>query len=161
MNLADTPFVRNLTRCGDPLGEADVVAFERELGVRLPAEYRDFLLLRNGGRFEPFLAFPLPTEEYSDYFGLWNVYGLLRASTDPTTDLRVTLEVHEGRIPRHTLPIADDGDNELLLDLGVERNGALFLWIRDDEMVKDVEDNRIPAAGSFLEMASRCFVLEG
>ncbi|HYE17042.1 MAG TPA: SMI1/KNR4 family protein [Tepidisphaeraceae bacterium] len=151
--IENTTFFQSLRDAGAPLQEADVAAFERELGVPLPADYRAFLLLRNGGRFNPHVEYPLPTEEYSDHMGLFHVYGLLRPP-GANTDLRHQLEVHDGRIPRGTLPIGDDGDNLLLIGLEGERRGKLYLWVRDDEMFKDAEDNRIPVADSFAEMAA-------
>ena len=151
--IENTTFFQTLRDPGVPLQESDVAAFEREIDSTLPTDYREFLLRRNGGRFDRPVLFPLPTEEYSDRTGLFNVYGLLRPANANHNDLRHNLEVHSGRIPRGTLPIADDGDNLLLLDLEGDRRGKLYLWIRDDEMMKDVEDNRIPAAASFTEMA--------
>src|SRR5262245_64988439 len=38
-----------LSNCGPPIGESDVAAFERRIGVALPADYRRFLLEVNGG----------------------------------------------------------------------------------------------------------------
>ena len=151
--IEKTTFYESLRDPGVPLEESDVVAFEQELGSPLPADYREFLLRRNGGRFDPPVSFPLPTEDYSDHMVLFNVYGLLRPPDENFDDLRQKLEVHSGRIPRGTLPIGDDGDNLLLLDLEGDRRGKLYLWIRDDEMFKQPEDNRIPAASSFTEMA--------
>ena len=151
--IENTTFFQTLRDPGVPLRESDVAAFERELGATLPADYRQFLLLRNGGHFDPPVSFPLPTEEYSDELVLFNVYGLLRPPDANFNDLRENLRVHSGRIPRDTLPIADDGDNLLLLELEGDRRGKLNLWKRDDEMFKDTEDNRIPAAASFTEMA--------
>jgi hypothetical protein len=152
--IEQTVLFRSLRGPGALLQESDVAAFERELGSSLPADYREFLLRRNGGRFDPPVSFPLPTQEYSDELVLFNVYGLLEPPDANDNDLRQVLEVHSGRIPRGTLPIADDGDNLLLLDLEGDRRGKLYLWIRDDEMAKGPEENRIPAASSFAEMAS-------
>jgi len=152
--IEETVFFQNLRDSGIALQESDVAAFERELGSPLPADYRVFLLRRNGGRFDRPVLFQLPTDEYSDRMGLFNVYGLLRPPGGNHNDLRHNLEVHRGRIPRGTLPIADDGDNLLLLGLEGDRRGKLYLWIRDDEMMKDVEENQILAADSFAEMAS-------
>jgi hypothetical protein len=158
MKLEDTLFVTKLHDSGIQLTEADVAAFEQELAARLPSEYREFLLLRNGGAFYEPLVWPLVKNEYSEEFGLTVVFRLLELPDDNTNDLRANLQTHQGRIPHNTLPIGDDGDNLLLIDLRPEAEGALYLWIRDNELIKDVEENRIPAATSFLDMASRCRV---
>ena len=38
-----------LSNCGPPVNEADILAFERRVGVALPVDYRQFLLEVNGG----------------------------------------------------------------------------------------------------------------
>jgi len=35
---------------GDPADAQEIDVFEREVGAKLPADYREFLLTRNGGR---------------------------------------------------------------------------------------------------------------
>ena len=52
--------MRNITiyESYPPLKEDDIVAAERQLGISLPADYRNFLLKHNGGYPEPD-AFPI------------------------------------------------------------------------------------------------------
>lgn len=60
--------------------------FEASLALhRLPADYRDFLLQWNGGRFDPSLkiVFPLQDQEGEDDFG--RVFHFLACSTQHTT----------------------------------------------------------------------------
>lgn len=48
-------YLRNLVVNPNPFGAADedtISSFEASIGARLPAEYRKFLLLYNGGRFK-------------------------------------------------------------------------------------------------------------
>jgi cell wall assembly regulator SMI1 len=42
-----------ITEQGPPVKEVEIVAFEQELGARLPSDYRKFLLEHNGGRPKP------------------------------------------------------------------------------------------------------------
>lgn len=42
-----------VTESREPVGEEEVAAVERELGVQLPTEYRDFLMAHNGGCISP------------------------------------------------------------------------------------------------------------
>jgi hypothetical protein len=158
MDLAETLFVKKLHDGGVPLANADLVAFEQELGAALPADYRQFLLLKNGGHFYEPVVCPLPTREYSDALGLSIVFRLLEPTDENTNDLRNVRDIHRGRLPRNTLAIADDGDNLLLIELDPEKGGALSLWVRDDEMIRAVEDNRIAVAPSFTDLALRCQV---
>jgi len=160
MNLMDTIFVRELHDAGVALTETDIVAFEQEIGAALPAEYRQFLLFKNGGHFYAPIGFPLPDETYSDTLGLSIVFRLLEPVDENRNDLRRILKIHEGRIPLNTLPIADDADNLLLIDLDPKSGGALYLWRRDDEMTKEREDNKIFAEASFASMAANCRILQ-
>jgi hypothetical protein len=58
----DNVFFAKLRDSGVPLTDGDISEFESELGTSLPAEYRSFLLFRNGGRFYEEVVFPLPAD---------------------------------------------------------------------------------------------------
>src|SRR5438445_730978 len=149
MNLMDTIFFAKLHDSGVQLAEADIAAFEEEIEAQLPSDYRQFLLLGNGGRFYQPLVCPIPNSlEFGDSISLSILFRLLEPPDENTNDLRNLLEMHRGRIPAQSLAIATDGDNLLLLDLHPDRYGSLSLWIRDDEMMKDVEENRLAVAPS-------------
>ncbi len=47
----------NLERSGPPLTAQEISAFEQEIGGRLPEDYKQFLLARNGGLTEPWVGF--------------------------------------------------------------------------------------------------------
>ena len=158
MTLADSPLVRNLHDSGPPVSEVELAAFEAELASPLPADYREFLLLRNGGRFYEHIAFGLPTDEYSEQWGLDEVFRFFPAPDESPCGLRWNLETHRGRIPAQTLPIGDDGDNLLLIDLNTSSRGQLWLWVRDFELSRKADENRIPVAQSFAELAAGCHV---
>lgn len=129
----------------DP-GEAEIADFERELGGRLPADYRAFLLrhgqqaLRRGGVFT--LQEPCPLGEAGQvgtFFGF---------TTDGEGIVEATLDTFAGRIPDETIPIADDGRGNLIL-LGFDGSAAGKVWLWDhehrelagrfDEIVADVK----------------------
>lgn len=161
MELADTLFVKKLHDSGVQLSDADIAAFERELGARLPEDYRQLLLFKNGGRFyydHLVCPFPGPNEYVSD-FGLSIVFSLLEPPDDNTNDLRNMRDMHRDRLPSGTLAVADDGDNLLLIDLRPEAHGAVYFWVRDNEAGEDDEEgreaNRIPVAPSLTAMAER------
>lgn len=44
---------------GEPLSEEDLREMEDELGVRLPRDYREFMLAHNGGEFDILVDYPL------------------------------------------------------------------------------------------------------
>lgn len=47
------PMTLKLTDEGAPVQDGELDAFEIQVGIRLPAEYRAFLKSHNGGRVEP------------------------------------------------------------------------------------------------------------
>jgi cell wall assembly regulator SMI1 len=95
---------------------ADAInAFESSHGIRLPADYRKFLLATNGGR--PKLAnFPVdgfPHAETWDIAFFMSIGGGI-----PTQELAYALELYAGGLPDGVLPIAgDDGGNYICLDM--------------------------------------------
>jgi hypothetical protein len=156
MKSSETEFVIKLHDNGVSLAESDVVDFERDIGARLPRDYRDFLLLCNGGRFYESVCFPvsapLSKKIWCDEFLLRIVYSLLEPSGDDVNDLRQVLRVHQGRIPPHTLPIADDSTNMLLLDLDSGAPGSIWIWIRDNEPLMPMFENRHLLTRSFNDL---------
>jgi SMI1 / KNR4 family (SUKH-1) len=129
--------------------EAEVIAFEREIGFALPAAYRTFLLTHNGGKF-PHLVSVTPDPEaegqvhwylefdgraeppvlgHEDRFILRGLYCLCHARRDPIRDLRDVYKVSlEWAHPRELLPIGHDpGNHQCFLCLSGPRNGAILL----------------------------------
>ena len=133
-----------------PITRADLDSFERETGLELVPEYRDFLLAHNGGR---------PESNSIDLPGLDDATGVndflgLRAGDDH--DLRRELAVYDGRIPPGALPFAEDpGGNLFLLSLAGGTRGAVFFWDHEEEPVDAVDwsefGNVHRIAGSFEE----------
>lgn len=154
MKLDQTLFVQKLHDCGRALTITDISSFERNCGCSLPSDYKEFLILRNGGRFYEYVAAPLPTDEYSEELGLDVLYSL--GEQDTESDLGHMLETHKDRVPAGAVPIGDDGDNLLLLDCNPNAVWQVCLWIRDNELTTDRDWNRVPVARSFMELAASC-----
>ena len=55
---AENEMIERLDECARPLSAEDVQAIEAQIGVRLPDDYKAFLLRHNGGRPRP-NAFPI------------------------------------------------------------------------------------------------------
>lgn len=90
---------------GPTLSEEEVQAFERELGNRLPEDYREFLLRHNGGRPTPDTC-PIPGHPESPT-DVQVLFGLTRSIM--TSTLAWNLEMlREEHGPSDTLPIACD-----------------------------------------------------
>ncbi len=112
---------------GDPVGPAQVADAELELGARLPAAYRAFVLAHNGGHPEPAAFFR------QDPMGGGSVAGAVNELYE-LDELRRMLGIYLGRIPDGLLPIGDDQDgNQLLLGLEGRNAGRVYLWTHADE----------------------------
>lgn len=127
-----------------PVNEEQVVAFERELGRPLPPQYRQFLLLYNGGRpqKDTFVVSGADDEDIVDFFygiGINNIYDLLE-----------NREIYESRIPEELLPIAGDpGDNQICISLTSDNYGKMYFW--DHELEFTPDQAITPLADSFDE----------
>jgi hypothetical protein len=144
-----------LRDCGRRLPASAVADWERSIGLQLPANYRRFLEVFNGGKFYPKFRHFFPIDMsvhpsfWGDGIGGFTFYGL----NEPLgwRDLERSRDIHEGRIPAGTVPIADAPKDLILLDC--RRGGQIALWQRSHEGDTEPEENRIPLADSFLEFA--------
>ena len=113
------------TATGPRLAEADLAGVEAALGVSLPAEYRAFLLERNGGAPKPnVLSLGGGDEASVEWF-----YSI--GTKRPERDL-VRMTAHfrdELGLPKRFLPVAlAEPDDLLLLTVGGKSAGRVSLW---------------------------------
>ena len=121
----------NLTGSKGPAEESAVNVLEQFLKLRLPDDYRGFLLDTNGGQPDP-NAFPLQGNPY-DTFGLVE-YFFSASSHDSDYDLLDNTEVFQNRVPADLLPIAfDPGGNLICLAVSGEKRGGIYFWDHNDE----------------------------
>ncbi|GAA5527548.1 SMI1/KNR4 family protein [Herpetosiphon gulosus] len=125
-----------------PTNEAEVAAFEQELGCRLPEDYRSFLLEHNGGQpeltvFKTGSPLLLPDDESMIHFFL---------TLDPASEyyeIRDTIRTYtayETRIPLELLPIAcDPGGNVICLGIRGEQRGKVYFWDHEFELESEDE----------------------
>lgn len=107
--------------------KADLDALEKRLGTSLPQQYRDFLLMQNGGLPDlPEFKVPNWGESIANAFygvGIGGVYDLdavLNRLDDVISIDRV-------------IPIGDDpGGNQICLGIRDEYIGKIFFWIHDE-----------------------------
>lgn len=115
-----------------PTSEDEVARFEAALGAPLPASYRAFLLVNNGGRSDleqfavrwrvPPHRRPETTEVLENFLSLG--VGVL--------ELRDTRRALSDRFPPGMLSIAEDPfGNQILLGLTGEHRGRVYFWIHD------------------------------
>lgn len=119
--------------------------FERDTGVCIPREYRDFLVCQNGGApVKRNVTFG--KKAYQDTV-LRAFFGVSGAS-----NLTIILDVYAGRIPPETFPIAsDEFDNLILISQHGKANPVLF-WDHEKELDRAKPTAVAPNLLKFLAM---------
>jgi len=124
--------------------------FEQQNGFKLPNEYVEFLKEYNGGRPEANIV-KLKECEFdscliSSFFGV---------NRDDNNHILYQFNILKKRIPGECIPIADvEGGNVICLNLSADRNGYIYLWDHEVELVygeKITIDNMCFVAKSFTE----------
>jgi hypothetical protein len=127
--------------------EQDLCWLEEEVGGPLPPDYRTFLGGYGWTGFAPAMRFPMVE---AAPFGAWaEVSSFLGFSSEIRRDLAFLVsDVYAGQLPEATMPIASDGDGNLVLLSVVGPNkGRVWFWDREcrgldrtiDAMVADLE----------------------
>jgi hypothetical protein len=130
--------------------EESLQALEREIGFRLPDEYRQFLSEFNGGEPEPsgfvFETNDGPSDSRVRYF-------LTLDPNERNYAIKEFLRQYRDRIPEGVMPIACDSfGNLVLLDLGAKRVGSIYFWDHEKESMEEPTwDNVSQVARSFNE----------
>lgn len=119
--------------------EIDVSHFEMGLAVRLPDDYRAFLIKHNGGYPDPD-GFRGGDDVLNFFYGLWQKHG----------DLNYEELSHRNFIPKEMIPIAcDPFGNAVLLEVRGPHRGRVWFW--DHERWGDPAGAVSLLAGSFTE----------
>jgi hypothetical protein len=140
-----------LVEARDPATEEAVKEAERLLEVRIPEEYRRFLLQEsNGGRPENclFSREDRPRSGVDEFLGV----GL-----EGDSDLVTIYSRYRDRMPSWCLPFASSGGDWFCLSLRDEDRGAVLFWFHEeeaDEGQPPTERNLYPVAGEFDEFAA-------
>ena len=125
------------------VSEAEVAQVESELGVKLPEQYRRFLLQYNGGSPQP-PAFRYGTGPYADS----QVQSFNCILPGDYTDLRKQAQVFKGRVPDTLLPIgADPFGNVIAIGVRSDELGKVFFWDHETSDVHPVA----PGFNAFLD----------
>ena len=147
----------------DPTTEADVSALESEIGHRLPAEYRKFLLTLNGGQTS---ARGIVVHEHPDPYGYEasiRVFYSLSADAPPYASFYSTLRSKHFKLPPGHFAITDSHGNLVTIDVR-DPVGPIYYFDHEmpDEDDLDANDvchykpkHAIPLAGSFDELLTR------
>ena len=113
----------------DPISESDLRQLEDDVGARLPADYRAFLLEHNGGDF-PFEV--ATTSDSSDprYTTIGYFYGI---NTGDSSDLLATNRLID-HLPSGFLAIGGDSCGDQICVVGTGRQaGSIWAWDHEEE----------------------------
>jgi hypothetical protein len=141
--------------------ENDIPRLESILNLRLPQDYRQFLLKYNGGiPAQDTFVFPGTSEgSCVDVF-----YGI---GPDDYYDLANMQRVLEGRLPKHFLAVAGDPfGNKVCICVAGEHVGKIYYWDHEREAdpsqgdTPDTTENVILIADSFKEFLASLYELQ-
>jgi cell wall assembly regulator SMI1 len=153
--LSVRAFIAILSPRAKRLPTTEIERFERELGVRLPAQYRAFLNQCNGSR-EGFagLWFGGPTPEGKSVdAGVATVFGLRGTRGGMLRSERRFLEQMVPTATRYLLPIFGDGcGNTICIGLRPPLRGKMFFF--DHEMGPHDPTNPADTADAFQPLAN-------
>ncbi len=134
------------------ISDHDLMELERQLGFVLPMEYRNFLLIHNGGYPEPDV-FPIHNNPVGNC-GILHHYLCIKPGD--VYDIWGTFKNYQGRIPPDFLPIAGDpGGNLLCLGIFGETMGQIYFWDHEEEFTDRPRHNLYFVADSFFELLDK------
>ena len=131
---------------GRRLKPEDIDRAEAREGFKVPAPYRAFLLIHNGGHPDR-CCFRFGSGAYQD-----SMIGQFLDIRGKGGSLPATIANMAGRYPCHLFPIADDpGGNLILIGTSGDSEGAIYFW--DHERVGDESVHRVAdSLDAFLDM---------
>jgi len=147
-----------ITKKGQAINEAELANFESKIGYTLPVEYREFLLLYNGGKPIPDF-FKVPEWQYEETY----VTELKGLANGKPVDLSELFDLLDGRLPKGFIAIGSDpGGNQILLSLSNDKRGQVYFFDHEnepDDATDNVEDypNIYLVANSFNEFLKNLY----
>ncbi|MDR2492214.1 MAG: SMI1/KNR4 family protein [Coriobacteriales bacterium] len=152
----------NITDSGDKLLEKDIAEFEEQFGIKLPSDYKAFMLENNGGTPEGEWAFDFfeDSREGESDSVIRSFNKLYANKTMELDDLKAcySMLLESDEIPDTLMPIAEDpyGNIILLVVRGEHYGSVLF----GNHELEEPETGHIVTsfiAGSFSEFIDSCY----
>jgi cell wall assembly regulator SMI1 len=148
---------------GKKISKKDIANLETELNIKLPEDYKTFLLKNNGGSPEEDWCFNFYDENSEESDSVINqFYILYKKSEDEFDDLKIQYltNVEEGFVPDTVFVIADDPFGNMIgVDLSAENYGKVYFF--DHELEDEDGFNlRSLVADSFDEFLEKLFLDE-
>lgn len=121
--------------------------FEIDWGFELPVDYRNFLLLHNGGEPTlPYFNFKENPDDGSDVRAFLSLY------PSKHTNLLAHIKTFEDRYPKGFFPIGfDSSGNLILIAIKGKERGVIYFWDHETENIEVIRDNFIQFLSSLKE----------
>jgi cell wall assembly regulator SMI1 len=141
--------IAQISECGRSLVPSDIDQLEHAIGMRLPDDYKAFLLRYNGGVPTP-AAFPIDRFENNPY-GVVQVLFRIDGKIE-SSNLDWNYGVMNGRIQSNLFPVGCDGSGDLIcVSLFGDDAGSVVFWDYYGETPEPSYSNVYHIADSFSE----------
>jgi|GEM_PF-758321 len=123
---------------GSPIKSGDVTEFEQRFGISLPEDYRQFLLLTNGGYQPTPETFKIEEEGETFLKELFSLNGKTFTSLE-----KQTVQM-KSDLPAGVIPIGMDGlGNTICLQVSGKDRGQICFWNHEQEIPSPGESARL------------------
>lgn len=126
-----------ITSLCEKVTNSSVEEFEREIGTKLPEDYRKFLLDYNAAEIRPNIFW---IEDEKEENGIRYFLGICE---DEWYDLTANKNNYRERVPPNLLPFASDEDSSLVcISIEGDDYGRIYFWDRHQEGFDNKPDYR-------------------
>ncbi len=168
----------NLKHAGPPvpMTEQEVAGLERSLGVRLPENYRRFLLTYEMETFNGYIDFETlaPPRPWLSQETGWHFVRFFGDASKRHYSIASNIDSHRDRMLETLIPIGTDGfGNHICLGIAGPERGKIYFWDHEDEWDEDeyiLQGKPVPPdlkfqnvhliANSFEEFLDQMYVVE-
>jgi hypothetical protein len=139
-----------------PASQDQLEAFETEIGIRLPEDYRQFLVNTNGGYVPGWCEFEGATHKGESWSAVVHHVGGFREELHFSLRFaRSCCLSSESQFPRALLWIMDDpGGNGICIGLTGKYRGRVYLWIHDEQPDPEEWDGEVETARNVIPLAN-------
>ncbi|MBZ0282106.1 MAG: SMI1/KNR4 family protein [Anaerolineae bacterium] len=128
--------VIQITQSLAALSQIQLQLFQNENKIKLPKDYKGFLLKNNGGKPKP-NAFKVDANIGEDEVRFF--FGITNAATE--VNINKIIKTYQGRLPANFLPIAAGlGVDLICLSVKGEDYGKIYYWDHNWEITEGVPD---------------------
>lgn len=137
-----------------PLSKEQIEVVEKRMGIRLPDDYKEFLMQFNGGQPEP-ATFDFTGVDGCENDSVVNNFLSIHDGKEDNFEIDYFFYTKNKRIPDNVAPIArDPAGNLICICLSGSNRGKIYFWDHELEFEKPGPSNLAYIAKSFSEFFS-------